>query len=138
MHMTLTPEVLGTLGIAAALVVYIWLDQRERNKKTEELIQTKASIEMVEGLRDEVREQMGQIAEKIDKIRDSGNGTVVALAEIKVQMGRLVSNAESEKGTRARQDERLERLFFGEIRALRDSIRGYGRRRSDPPDTNDE
>lgn len=128
-------EYLLGAGALAIMGGYVWLRRDQDIQDITKTMQTKASIEMVEELRGDMRESLDKIAEKVDRISDDERTTAVTLAEIRTQMARLVSNAESEKGTRARSDERIERLFFGEIRSLRDSIRGYGRRKSDSPDT---
>jgi hypothetical protein len=50
-------------------------------------------------------------------------------------INRIASHLESERGTRARADDRLEQIWIGEVRSLRHSLIKYGRRNSDPPES---
>ena len=133
-------------GILVGVGAYLW-------KKRDDQIESKLALTVYEsdqerydadhnGLKEAVcvlDEKFDCFSRKMEKKMEErgevGHKVELALTEIRQQLGRLVSDIDSEKRTRIALEQRIEASFTSEIRALRHAIRGAGRRREDPPET---
>lgn len=133
-------ELLGNLALGLiwaggaavlALVGYVW---NNLNKQVGNKVDREEHMHIQEKV-DLLGNKFDEFSLKLEKQSDERHQAALVLNDIKHQLGRLVSHIDSETRNKTAQDTRIEQSFIGEIRALRHSIQGYGRRKSDPPES---
>lgn len=111
------------VGFIMALLAIIWKNFEKRTERVEEQMSKKATVEMVKAVADSVAD----LAHEVKVIRESEHSTNLILARMDEKMGR-------EQVSRERFDRRLDMIETGvieELRALRQALVTYGRRRND-------
>lgn len=119
--MNLSPDLLwslliGALGLCASLIAYIWHDRTRLQEKWDRMLDTKASIDSVNALQKFVENQ----ASDMKHMREVTHKQEVLLERIAGQLSAI-----------AKDSARLEMISLEEIRALRNSLVGSGRRKTD-------
>lgn len=122
--MTITPELLwslllGALALCAALIAYIWQDRTKLQEKWDRALETKASIDSVNALKQFVEGQ----ALDMKLMREASHKQEILLERIDAKVGSIAKDAA-----------RIELMSIEEIRGLRNSLQGAGRRKTDRPD----
>lgn len=140
----LSQEVISNIMIAliwacgAGVLALIGLLYQNHKKQLEDKVDREEHKSLVSAV-EKLDECFDRRFEKLDltlKERDqSERAMTITLVEIRQQLGRLVSHIDSETRNRTASDTRLEQMWIGELRSLRHSIQGYGRRKSDPSET---
>lgn len=114
-----------------ALVSYIWMSL---SKRVEDKVDVSEHTHLVTEVQ-KLNEKFDELGVEMKARDEAEKAVAIELVRIRGQIDRLVSHVESERGTREREIERLDRIWIGEIRTLRHSLSSYGRRKGDPPET---
>ena len=102
-------------GVTAFFAGWLWKDVRTRIAMLEAALGDKAS-----------HTDIAKVTARVEKLVDDQHNMALSVSEIKGQVNRIVSHLDSEQRTRMESN----KLLMEEIREIRKSVTGMGRRRT--------